>query len=68
MFDVKVLTVGASSRRGDGEIFCSGRQLLFSSKIIGRVFDNVWWPIYVINSVGKLSYPIISDCGHKTAK
>ena len=24
--------------------------------------------IYVINSVGKLSYPIISDCGHKTAK
>ena len=68
MFDDKVLTAGASSRRGDGEIFCSGRQLLFSSKIISRVFDNVWWPIYVMNSVGKLSYPIISDCGHKTGK
>lgn len=68
MFDGKVLTAGASSRRGDGEIICGGRQLLFSSKIISRVFDNVWWPIYVINSVSKLSYPIISDCGHKTGK
>ena len=30
-----------SSGSGDGEIFGSGRQFLFSNKIVNRIFDNV---------------------------